>query len=71
MKKAWEKWKEVAQKIGNFQAGVVFSLLYFVLIVPIGVVANLFTDFLGVRRLPGWENYDIDVDSMDKLKEQS
>ncbi len=50
LKALWERWKIIAEKIGTFQAKVILSLLYFVLIGPIALVRRVVADPLGLRR---------------------
>ena len=66
----WERWKKVAEKIGNFQAAVVFSLLYFLIITPLGLLVNFFNDFLGLKEFPRWQKYEIKSSTIKELKEQ-
>lgn len=70
MRTFWEKWKKVAEKIGNFQASVLFSILYFLLVTPLGVISSLFGDFLGTRGTPGWQEMDDLTSTQDKMKKQ-
>ena len=53
----WLRWKIVAEKIGGFQTNVLFSILYFLMIVPVGLVVRLSTDYLGLRSFPKWSDY--------------
>jgi hypothetical protein len=54
-KRLWEGWKRVAHAIGNFQARVLLTLLYIVLVLPFGLAVRLFSDPLRIRRRPqGW-----------------
>lgn len=69
-KAIWIKWKSLAEKIGNFQAGVIFSILYFVIVVPIGLIANVFNDYFKTKKFPRWEDYEIKADSLKSLQEQ-
>lgn len=70
MKNAWVKWKSLAERIGDFQFNLIFSLLYFVFVVPFGLVSNFFSDFLGLKGFPRWERVDRDFGSVKSLKEQ-
>lgn len=70
LKNYWEKWKNLAERIGNFQASVIFSLLYFILITPIGMISGLITDYLK-RGVPGWDSFEGNSDNIDSLKEQA
>lgn len=69
-KKAWNKWKNIAEKIGNFQATIIFSLLYFILITPVGLVTNALSDFLKLKTTPNWELMEDNWSTIDKLKLQ-
>ncbi len=52
----WRRVKEFARKVGDFQARVILSLLYLVIIGPHALVGKFFTDplRLGAERLPEW-----------------
>lgn len=58
-------------KIGDFQAGLIFSVLYFLIITPLGFVVNLFNDFLLIRGFPVWKDTNIKPNSVSGLREQS
>lgn len=70
MKKSYEVWKKVAEKIGAFQVNVVFSLLYFLLFIPIGFFSSMFQDFLGKKGLPSWEKVPDNASNLDELGKQ-
>lgn len=70
LKNLWESWKVIAAKIGDFQATIIFSILYFVLIVPTGIIASIFTDFMKVRDFPVWQDWEDSSGSINKLREQ-
>ena len=65
LKTLWEAWKRIAHKIGNFQARVILTVLYSVLILPFGLAARLFSDPLKIKTRPAkWtdrepETYDM------------
>jgi hypothetical protein len=40
-RQAWEGWKKVAHKIGNFQARVMLGIFYFLLLSPFSIVLTL------------------------------
>jgi hypothetical protein len=52
LKRLWEGWKKVAHAIGNFQARVLLTIFYAVLVLPFGVAARLFSDPLRIKRRP-------------------
>lgn len=53
---AWEGWKRVARKIGDFQARIILVVFYFGILGPFALVLRLTSDPLSLRRgVPrGW-----------------
>lgn len=45
----WRKWLPIAQAIGNFQAQVILSIFYIVLIAPLGILYRFFVDPLNLK----------------------
>lgn len=55
LKALWEGWKRIAHIIGNFQARVLLTILYAILVLPFGVIVRLFSDPLRIKHRPaGW-----------------
>jgi hypothetical protein len=52
LKRLWEGWKRVGRKIGDFQARVLLTALYAVVILPFGLAVRAFSDPLHIRKLP-------------------
>ncbi len=52
LKKIWAAWKKIAQAIGNFQARVLLTVIYSVLILPFGLAVRLFSDPLRIKQRP-------------------
>ena len=50
LRRLWEGWKLLAEKIGTVQAKLILGLLYFVIVGPIALVRRLWADSLGLRR---------------------
>lgn len=69
LKLIWSWWKHVTERIANFQAGVIFSILYFALVTPLGLMASLFSDSLG-KKPPKWKQLKQKVLTLQELKEQ-
>jgi hypothetical protein len=62
LRRLWESWKRVARVIGNFQARVLLTVFYAVLILPFGLAVRLFADPLRVRRpSERWVDRESDV----------
>ena len=55
LKRLWAWWKRVGHAIGNFQARVLLTVIYAILVLPLGVAVRLLADPLRIRKLPtGW-----------------
>ena len=52
LKRAWQGWKKIAHVIGNFQARVLLTVFYGVLVLPFGLAARLFSDPLRIKKKP-------------------
>ena len=48
-KKFWEKWKIFGHKVGNFQARLILSVFYFVLVCPFAAVVRFFSKPLRLK----------------------
>ena len=72
LKKAWSKWKVFAQKVGNFQARVILSLFYFLLVTPIGILIRLFGDPLRLKQYAKsyWLPKEPKENNLDEAKRQ-
>jgi hypothetical protein len=51
LKRAWQAWKELAHKIGTFQARVLLTIFY-VLLFPFGLATRFISDSLRIKRRP-------------------
>ncbi len=69
MKNTWEKWKILSKKIGNFQLGLFFSILYYIIIVPVGLISSFFNDYFKIKGFPVWEDWVDGSSTLNKLKE--
>lgn len=55
LKRFWAAWTRLAHKIGNFQARVLLTIIYGVLVLPFGIAVRLFGDPLHIKKPPtGW-----------------
>ena len=50
LKRLWNWWKPIAEKIGNFQARIILSVFYFVFVTPIALGVKLFSDPLRMKK---------------------
>ncbi len=52
LRAAWQGWKRIAEKIGRFQAKLLWGLLYFVLVAPFALGVKVFSDPLRIKKRP-------------------
>jgi len=52
LKRAWQNWSRIAHAVGTFQARVLLTLFYVVLVLPFGLFARWFTDPLRIKCRP-------------------
>jgi hypothetical protein len=52
LKRYWQNWKRVAHALGTFQARVLLTLFYAVLVLPFGIFVRLFSDPLRINSRP-------------------
>ncbi len=74
-RRLWEGWKRIARKIGDFNARVILTLFYFILLFPFAVLLKLFTDPLEIKKKKhiGWHNRedDSELSVLDRAYKQS
>jgi len=51
-KSLWAAWKQLAHRIGNFQARVLLTILYALVLLPFGICVRLFADTLRTNQRP-------------------
>ncbi len=71
IKALWDAWKRLAHKIGNFQARVLLTVLYAIVVLPFGVAARLFSDALHIKNRPAkWMDHLPEVHDMSWAQKQ-
>jgi hypothetical protein len=71
LKVLWDAWKRLAHKIGNFQARVLLTILYAIVVLPFGVAARLFSDALRIKNRPAkWIDDPPEVHDMSWAQKQ-
>jgi len=48
----WKVWPGLAKAIGNFQARLILTIIYAILILPFGLLARLLADPLRIKKTP-------------------
>jgi len=51
--RAWERWKVIAKKIGNFQSRVILTLFYLLIVPVFAIIVKVFKDPLHLRAPKG------------------
>ena len=70
-KRAWKAWTRLARKIGSFQARVLLTLIYAILVWPLGLGVRLFADPLAIRKRPGhWLGREDEANDLDWAQRQ-
>ena len=73
MRKAWEKWKVISNKLLEKETTIILTILYIILISPIALVFKLFVDPLNLklRRKSFWFEKDTsNVSCLEAFKNQ-
>ncbi len=50
LKHLWKRWLTIAKIIGNFQAQIVFTLFYFLILWIVGIIVRLTSDPLHLKK---------------------
>jgi len=65
LKRLWKAWTRLAHTIGNFQARVILTILYAIVVLPFGLIVRLFSDPLRIRHRPrGWLDHPDEANDM-------
>jgi len=74
-RRLWEGWKKIAQIIGDFNARVILTVFYFVLLCPFALMLKLFTDPLEIKKKEhvGWheKKEDGEITPLERAAKQS
>ena len=64
-------WKKVGHAIGNFQARVLLTVIYSVLILPFGLMVRLFSDSMRMKKRPGkWFDHPPIPNTLEEARRQ-
>jgi hypothetical protein len=71
LKELWSAWKRLAHKAGTFQARVLLTILYAILVLPFGLIVRLFADPLQIKHRPTkWSDHPPEVQDMSWARKQ-
>lgn len=67
----WRVWPDAAHAFGNFQARFFLTLVYGILVFPIGIIVRLFADPLRIKKSPTqWLDHTDEANDMSWAKRQ-
>jgi hypothetical protein len=67
----WAGWTRLAHKIGNFQARVLLTVLYALLVLPFGIVVRVFADPLRIKERPArWLDHPDEASDLKSARKQ-
>ena len=69
----WSRWKALAARIGNFQARVMLTLFYFVLVTPLGLIVRYLSDPLQLKPRHGpsfWRDKTLPPPTLEEARRQ-
>ena len=72
--KIWEKWKIIARKIGDFQSRLLLNVFYFLILGPVALLFQWFSDpmHLHPSTPKGWMKHDGSRErSLEEARKQS
>lgn len=50
LKIIWKYWRKFGKKLGNFQALIIFTLFYFLILWVVGLITRYFSDPLNLKK---------------------
>jgi hypothetical protein len=69
----WERWKQIARKIGDFQARALMTIFYFLIVGPTSLVLRWRSDPLAIKAetARGWRDIEEkEGEAMDRARRQ-
>ena len=70
LRRLWEGWKRWGRKMGDFQARVLLTVFYFVILAPFALVIRFTADPLGLKRGGGWLPVTRPDDPLERARRQ-
>jgi len=66
----WSKWKKISKTIGDFQLQFIFSVLYYLVVIPVGLLSTIFNDYFSLKKFPGWRSVKDSPKTLAEMKRQ-
>ena len=74
LRKLWNRWKAFGQKLADFQARLILTLVYFIVVLPFGLLVRLLSDPLAVKnksRETMWFPKNADEPTLENARRQA
>ena len=74
LRNLWNRWKAFGQKIADFQARLILTLVYFIIVLPFGLFVRLLSDPLHMKKntLESlWFDKHLDEPTLENSRSQS
>ncbi|OGH04042.1 MAG: hypothetical protein A2W22_00245 [Candidatus Levybacteria bacterium RBG_16_35_11] len=71
LKSGWDKWKKFGRIVANFQAQIIFTLFYFLILWTVGIIFHFASDPLNIKnksKRSTFSNWDYLNDNLEKAK---
>jgi hypothetical protein len=52
LRQAWAKWKSITRRLATFQARLLLTIFYGLVVLPFGLLTRVFADPLRIKKLP-------------------
>ena len=66
-----DRWKKIGHAIGNFQARVLLTLIYYVLVLPFGMMVRVFSDSMHTKKRPDkWFDHPSMPNTLEEARRQ-
>ena len=70
LRRLWEGWKRFGRKMGDFQARLLLTLFYFVILAPFALALRWGADPLGLKAAGGWQPVTRAGDALERARRQ-
>jgi hypothetical protein len=70
LKKGWQRWKKFGHTLADFQSRLILSVIYGVVIAPVGLVYRLFNDPLALKNPTTFSPFNQNATAIDHVKNQ-
>ncbi len=71
VKNLWEGWKKIVHVVGNFNARILLTVIYSILVLPFGLMVHFFSDPLHTKKRPDkWFDHPVLPNTLEEARRQ-